>query len=273
MALILNKSTDELMAASMARLSETVITQTSPGGIARLLLAVINENIAGLYEVLSASHVQAFLSTGTDDALDELGLLMACSRITDESDADYRYRLSCQTLTAATANETAIRLAALSVSGVKNVSLVNRAYGPGSFALYVLTDDAQTSDTVLTAVKTAVSPIVAFGMKYEILTPQLVPVALAVNLVFLAGTGLSVKTAAIASVSTAVSDYLRSRNIGEALSSDALRTVIMGADTSIGSYILYDVEVGGVPMEGLTVACRSHERFIESSNEKAITIS
>ena len=96
---------------------------TSPGSIAKLFLNIVNKNIANLYNTLTVNHLRAFVTTSDGEALDAIGVLLHCTRLKDETDDNYRYRITQQCLTLATSNETAVRLTALTVEGVEDVIL------------------------------------------------------------------------------------------------------------------------------------------------------
>ena len=151
--IVLNTKTfEELQVEATADL-QAVGFNTDPGAVAKLFMNIVNKHIANLYNTLTVNHLRAFVSTADGDALDAIGLLLQCFRLAGETDDNYRYRITQQCLVLATSNETAIRLTALTVDGVKDVVLKPYSMGAGSFTVIVLSDEDVTSTGILEAVR------------------------------------------------------------------------------------------------------------------------
>jgi len=88
-----------------------------------------------------------------------------------EDDPSFRARILNAHLGAAKANQTAVRLAALSVPGVSDVILKEYAAGIGTFSVYVLADSPIPSDGILESVRQAINFDKAFGVKAIISRP------------------------------------------------------------------------------------------------------
>lgn len=82
-----------------------------------------------------------------------------------ESDPSYRFRLSNIFAARQQAMEASIRLAALSVPGVVDVTTVNSEQGPGTYALYVLGLTPTTSPALVTSVARAVAEVTSHGIR------------------------------------------------------------------------------------------------------------
>jgi len=101
-----------------------------------------------------------------------------------ESDANYRYRLSNATLSAEKANEIAIRLAALSVTGVADVLIRKYARGIGTYDIIVIPVEGLSSDSLVEGVQTAIEAVTAYGIKGTAIKPSIVPVEIEVRLIY-----------------------------------------------------------------------------------------
>lgn len=88
-----------------------------------------------------------------------------------ESDASYRYRLSKQVTAAEAANETAVRMAALSVPGVADIVTVPWRRGLGTFDIIVKATTPYVSDALLDSVTAAVEVKRAVGIDIEVAAP------------------------------------------------------------------------------------------------------
>lgn len=93
-----------------------------------------------------------------------------------ETDEAYRYRLTNAFKARERANRLAIRLASLSVPGVRDVFEFNCEQGPGTFALYVQSLTPTTSPTMIRRVQEVVDNVSAIGVRPFVLAP--VPVGL-----------------------------------------------------------------------------------------------
>ena len=80
-----------------------------------------------------------------------------------ESDANYRFRIVNQVLSAEAANETALRLAALSADGVADVIMIPRYRGIATFGIIVKSVMPTVSESLLDAVRAKVASVTAFG--------------------------------------------------------------------------------------------------------------
>jgi uncharacterized phage protein gp47/JayE len=101
-----------------------------------------------------------------------------------EDDENYRFRISKATLSAEKANETAIRLAALSVSGVADAIMVPYMRGIGSYDVLVVPTEGIATESLLSEVQTAIEKVQAYGIKGYVKSPDIVPVDIEVKLIF-----------------------------------------------------------------------------------------
>lgn len=264
------KTLEQLQEEALQRLQNTPLRDSGPGSVVRLLLAVVNSVLAEYYQRLDVIHMNSYVSTASGDFLDLLGEIVHCERRENEPDDEYRYRISQQALADATANRTAIRLAALSVDGVKDVILHEYALGTGSCAVYVVIDDLSQQDTILSSVKTNIDDVRASGVRVEVLTPKLVPIGLKMALLFKSGT-LELDRQSLASLAEqTVAAYLNSFYPGQSVSIDDLVKCAISAgayDSSLDSDIA-EAHILSLTRNGKEVNvedqyCRWNERFVE----------
>ena len=180
--IVLNTKTfDELQNEGLSELTALGFS-SNPGAICRLFLSVINNRVSAAYRALTVNHIRAFLSTSDSDALDMIGSLLNCKRNGDTDD-DYKYRISKQCLILASSNETAIRLAALSVDGVADVKLKPHGMGAGTFVVLIVVDNSiDNPSSVLEKVSKQIATTVGYGIKFRVDTPTLTRVKLGFKL-------------------------------------------------------------------------------------------
>lgn len=262
------KTMDQLQSKSLDLLKDTPIKDSGPGQVVRLLLAAINSNLADYYSDLNTQHFASYVSTAEGDMLDLLGDIIHCKRLPGEPDSEYRYRISQQALADATANNTAIRLAALSVEGVKDVILHEYALGTGSCAVYCIIDDIKQEESILAAVRRNIEKTRGSGSRVEVLTPRLIPVGMKIALVFRNGISDLYKQTIRSTASRLIAVYLNSLYPGQPVLMDTIDKISRQAGL-YGTNDVVEVHILNLIRDGKEVKvedqhCRWNERFVEN---------
>ena len=245
---------------------------TSPGSIAKLFLNIVNKNIANLYNTLTVNHLRAFVTTSDGEALDAIGVLLHCTRLKDETDDNYRYRITQQCLTLATSNETAVRLTALTVEGVEDVILKPYSMGAGSFTVIILSDTNITSKTILDKVRNELALVHGYGIRYNVVSPTLTYVSIKQRLHIKDDLSDVEKQEVRYEVQSNLSEYLNSLTIGEDIIIDEITQVIMDTSPYIIEEENADFKINGEKALYVNQNCRWFERFVLSNDEDNIVI-
>ncbi|MCW4012301.1 MAG: baseplate J/gp47 family protein [Candidatus Bathyarchaeota archaeon] len=194
--------------------STTSITEASAGGVARSLLEVVNEQLGTCYDTLDTNMAMSFISTATGIYIDLIGEMLACYRLTGESDDNYRYRITQQVFAGSKSNETAIRLACLSVDGVRDIIMKRFTHGIGSFTVLVMTDEIDTDDSLIAQVQSVINENQALGIKGIAKKADLIPVDLKIRMVFTSATTSSEISSLVARAKGSIKDYVDSLGAG-----------------------------------------------------------
>lgn len=145
-----------------------------------------------------------------------------------ESDADYRYRIVNGTLAAERANQTAVRLAALAVPGVIDVTMRNFSHGAGTFSLFVTTSDPIVSDGVVNAVRSVVQETAAaYGNRCSVLRPVYRTVELTVSLQYRDNAKDSLKQELKREAKAALVSYINNIAMGSGLVVSRMTQIIL----------------------------------------------
>lgn len=277
MELLLTKTQEELIQEGIRRLDNTELnSDSSSGKICRLLLNIINSVIGdpntGVYTSLRLNHVRALLSTADGEALNDIGVLLNCKRNVGEFDEEYRYRISKSTLTLATANETAIRLAALSVNGVQDVSMKPYVYGTGSFSVYVISEYSVTPKSILDAVKTEIDRVHPYGNKFEVLSPIVTPVELSMIITYTSSAMQNDKIVLNQNITSSVIQYINSRNMGNSLVIKDITNIAKDAGSLVKDAYIVTLKVDGRIVFITDQTTRWNQRFFVSTNPNAIIV-
>lgn len=270
--IVLNTKTfDELVEESTSDL-ETVGFNTDAGSIARLFMNIVNKNIANLYQTLTVNHLRAFVTTSNGDALDAIGVLLQCFRLKNETDDNYRYRITQQCLVLATSNETAIRLTALLVDGVKDVVLKPYSMGAGSFTVIILSDEDVTEQHILDAVREKLLTVHGYGIRYHVISPTLTYVSLKQKLFLNEGLSDIEKQEIRYQVQLALIEYLSNLSIGEDIILDKITQIIMNTSSEIIQESNLDFRINNEKAVYVNQKCRWFERFIISKENDNVVI-
>ena len=268
MELITNKSVEKIRDKILARLQELGVNVT-PGSIARLFSIVMAEELGEFYKDFNTAHLMYFLSTAKEQFLDAIGALVNCFRITDETDEDYRYRISKSTLTLAKANETCIRITALMVQGVQDVVLQKASHGPGTFSVIIINDG--TNLNVINDVYNATKDVAAYGVKVQVYEPINKSVKLKIKLQYQQMTdseAFEIKQY----VTNVIRQFLSSRGIGQEFNTQELTRLILNVDSRIKKFSPLQFVINTKTYDFININCRWNERFVLSSEPDAITI-
>ena len=270
--ILFHKDLNQIAEETLAELEAAGILNTRPGDMVRILLAAINKQLGTYYTTLRDNHVQAFVSYAKQERLDLIGVLVQCTRYAGESDDNYRYRITKQIQSVATANQTAVRLAILSVYGVQEVMLKPFTHGTGSFAAYVITETAETPETILRDVEDALSEVKALGIRAEVMRPIIREVEVKIRVTFDKTVREFEKALMLDSAREFVSTYLNGLHIGESLVFDEFEKRVREVSELITSVNVFDLRIDGRSIIPKTIEPAWNERFVEAGRQNAVMI-
>lgn len=156
-----------------------------------------------------------------------------------ESDDNFRYRISNTALASEKANETAIRLAALSVNGVADVVLIPYSRGIGSYDVLVIPTEGIASASLVSSVQNAIDGVQAYGMKGIAKSPTVVPVDLEVVIVFSDGTTITEQENLLEDIKVSIENYIVNIPVGGEFILNELRQQIMDVSPKIKDHTIH----------------------------------
>ena len=242
---------------------------TTAGSVARLLLATINVEIENAYEKLEEVHLQAYLSTANGEFLDLFGEMLNLERgnLTDD---EYRYALSKQVTTLECCNELSVRMSLLAVDGVQDITLIPFTHGTGSYTALIITENAVPSESVIAECRKVLEKVTAYGNRFEVTGPDLVPVEVGIKLVV--KNDNLVHNNLKETAKNAIKEYINSRKIGEEIVINELIERVMKSSESIYDIAFFNFKVDNKKVLISNQGCRKHERFIESAKPDSICV-
>jgi uncharacterized phage protein gp47/JayE len=155
-----------------------------------------------------------------------------------ESDDNFRYRIINATLSAERANETAVRLAALSVPGVADVKIKPYARGIGTFDIIVIPTEGIATDAMISNVQAAIDLVSAYGITGTAIKPSIVPVSIELKLIFVDKTTEVEKEDIRGRVQTAIEKYIVNIPLGGTFILNELRQQIMDVSVKIRDHVI-----------------------------------
>ncbi len=161
------------------------------------------------------------------------------SGVDTESDGNYRYRIANATLSAERANETAVRLAALTVNGVANVAMIPYARGIGSYDVIVIPAEGLPTATLVANVQTAIDSVQAYGVRGTAVAPTIVPVDLEIRIVFVDDVIPERQDTIKKNVQISVEQYITNIPLGGEFILNELRQQIMDVSASIKDHTIH----------------------------------
>ena len=277
---LLNKKTfEDICEQTYAEMQKEGFS-TTPGAICRLFADIINQNIADFYDTLKLNHMQAFVTTASKDFLDAIGVLLNCTRELNESDEDLKKRITNQCLSLSMANETAIRLAVLSIKGVDDVVMKKYSNGPGSFTVMPIISYLYNGDDVLQLVSNKVMSISSYGEKIIIKLPELKYVKLSINPIYSSRLTDSEKQGLSIKIRDNIITYINSIPVGQPFIINQLTECIMQSDNNdetnynsdIISYSCNDFKIDEEECLFINQGSRWDEKYQVSTDTDAIKV-
>ncbi|MBU5262133.1 baseplate J/gp47 family protein [Bacillus atrophaeus] len=268
--MFLKRSVQEVLKDAAISISEnTSITNFSPGSIARSIIEAIAPEIGSsgdtsrtsLYDFAQQVLDQGFISKATGSNLDLIGGLFNYSRRSEQvrgedgtlkeepiSDDLYRYELTQVVPAMATANEAALRLALLTIPGVKDVVGKEYTHGSGSFSFTLIPQPGFDTQNLVSKMDEAIKEVKAYGVRPNIVLPVDVPMDITIQLIFHETASDQQKINIKYSTEAKLKDYLSGFEIGQHFIYNDLAQEIMNADNKIVDFEITQFYLNNEPV-------------------------
>jgi hypothetical protein len=149
-----------------------------------------------------------------------------------ETDGSYRYRLMQVFESKEQAVLASLRLAALSVPGVSDITSVLCEQGPGSFSFYIKSVTPTTSPELISAVSIAVEQVVGYGIRPFVLSPKKIGLEFVIYVSWRANVKPEQKAKEYASMRDTLERELNRTDIGEEVEMEELIVLLLSAAPS-----------------------------------------
>lgn len=265
------KSFEQIVGDVIERLKErTPLTDFTPGSITRALVDVFSGEISTLYHVIDINLRQVHPSTAAGRYLDLIGRMLGVVRRENETDENYLYRIAHRWDEAATANEMAVRLAALAVPGVRDVVMRPYVLGSGSFSVYPVLEPGADRAVVVEQVRAAVEQVCGYGTRFIVDTGAERVINLTAELRFDPLISAARRSELAAQAKNVIGRYIESLGLGDPLVLAEIyhRVMDLSSDKEIRDVRVVRLTVDGVQVLIDNLTAEWDERFVPG----AITI-
>ncbi len=150
-----------------------------------------------------------------------------------ESDTNYRYRLSKRVLEAEAANETAIRLAALSTPGVADVILTKFYKGIGTFGVIIKATVPTVSDSLISDVSSRIRNVEGYGSKSFVIGPKETGFSIILNIYYRSALTEDDYATIESEIQNTIIEYINNTDIGETIYIDRMISSLYSISTEI----------------------------------------
>ncbi len=165
-----------------------------------------------------------------------------------EDDSNFRFRIANQIFSAEAANETSIRMAALSVPGVADIVMIPFFRGIGTFDMLIKATTPSVSDSLLAAVREKLFPIIAQGVSFDVRKPRETGVSMSFNITLTKTISSEEQSELQTQIQQAIISYIDNLDIGEDLIVNEIIQRVMEIDDNIKN-----IGTAGKPIEELIV--------------------
>jgi uncharacterized phage protein gp47/JayE len=184
------------------------------------------------------------------------------SEVNTENDEAYRRRIIRSVKLYSTGTAESIRLAALSIKGVRDVKIREGSFGMGSCDVIVVPEGpmlAGTLDSVVYRELLAYKPV---GIKLNVRVAERVPVSVSANIILPIGNS-SVSAVSIANQAAYfVKRYLNSLTVGDSVNASVIQSQILSSSDLIGEVIINLMTVNGVEIPKNNYQLQSERSYL-----------
>jgi hypothetical protein len=282
--MFLKKSAHDIMRdASIYIYENSPVRNFSAGSIARSITEAMapeigsgsDSNRTSLYDFAQQVLDEGFISKATGLQLEMIGGLFSYPKRMEQvrqedgglveqpiSDDLYRYEITQVVPSMATANYSALRLALLSIQGVKDIVGEEYSFGTGSFTFLLIPQYGFDEETVKTEMEAAIEKTKSYGIKPGIITLEKVPVDLTIKLLFHETTTGVQKDAIRFEVQNKLTDYIGLHERGQAFIYNDLVQEIMNAHEKIIDFEILRFSLNNEPVLLTNQTIANDERLI-----------
>ena len=183
-----------------------------------------------------------------------------------ESDDNYRRRIIATVRINATGTSDALRFAALSIKGVKDIRIKEASYGLGSCDLIIVPEVASRTKNIAESVTNAIAPIRPLGIRMVVSVAEPVEYSIQATINLPYGTQPNLRTGIENQASVLVKRYLNSLTIGDNVSVQEVERRITQSSDLIRGVTITTAAANGVNVNRKDFKPSSERQYIVAGN-------
>lgn len=235
-----------------------------PDSLLSAMIEAISIEVNTMYKNMSQIEINNRVSVANKAYLDLIGNSIGAYRQPGQNDDEYRFEIINWFENNRTSSLKAIEKAIRDTDGVYTYSIENLAYGAGTFAVHIQTQDSFSTSMVVNNLYNNIKDVVAEGVLFKVVTPKEVKVD--VELMVLG----SINQASAAALKSAIRTYVTSIKPGEALHVDKLESVAITSSPLIASAYAMNLRLNGRLLYAKEAKLLMNEQFRISDNNITI---
>ncbi len=150
-----------------------------------------------------------------------------------ENDDDYRARIAASNTARQGANETAVRIAAIGVENVADVSVTPYSRGSGSFEVMVIPTGNRVPQASMDRIRAGIETASAYGVTFDVREPDYVQLKLEMRVNFRQTTSDEQKAVLLRSIEASVLSYIGDLRPGEEMSISRLQSLALSESSEV----------------------------------------
>lgn len=183
-----------------------------------------------------------------------------------ESDDNYRRRIIATVRINATGTSEALRFAALSIKGVKDVRIREASYGLGSCDVIVVPEVASNIKNLTASVASAIAPIRPIGIRFNVTIAEPIDYSIQATINLPYGTQTNLRTGVENQASVFVKRYLNSLTIGDTVSMQEIENRIKQSSDLVKGVTITSASANGINVNRKDFKPSSERQYIVAGN-------
>lgn len=190
----------------------------------------------------------------------------------EETDENFRFRISRAFSTRFSNNSTSVQVAATSIVGVIQANLIEFARGAGTFDVLLIPRGNKLPSSIKDEAFRAISEVTAYGISVKVREPDFIAIKITLRLRFVPDIGDGSRDIVRDSVQTSILGYIASIPMGGEFIINQLRNAVLTA-----SDLIVDMTLLEICIDGKQNAIRNHklsvdELFTPDTENEAVLI-
>lgn len=150
-----------------------------------------------------------------------------------ENDDDYRARIAASNTARQGANETAVRIAAIGVENVADISVTPYSRGSGSFEVMVIPTGNRVPQASMDRIRSGIETVSAYGVTFDVREPDYVQLKLEMRVNFRQTTSDEQKAVLLRSIEASVLSYIGDLRPGEEMSISRVQSLALSESSEV----------------------------------------